>query len=129
MRKNLLKKSAAFAAIAITLFSNGAMITTFADSPEPETYATTLISKAFSGKNNIISGAKYTSGFHSYTTTSSQGKFSCRLTERYAGSSPDKVIASHTGSKYSSRYLSGGTYYIRYEGNSHDAKTYAKLEK
>ena len=68
-------------------------------------------------------------GFHSYTTTSSQGKFSCRLTERYAGSSPDKVIASHTGSKYSSRYLSGGTYYIRYEGNSHDAKTYAKLEK
>ena len=131
MRKNLLKKAGILTAIAITLLSNAQGVTAFADSPEdqPVTYASTVLEQPFSGKNNTISGSIWANGYHTYTTNYSQGAFSCRLTERFSGTSPDRVVQSNTGSNVSLHYLSGGTYYIRYEGNSDNAKTTASLLK
>ncbi|HBF5148580.1 TPA: hypothetical protein KQC97_001806 [Clostridioides difficile] len=121
LKKKIKKLGVTFAIGTMIVSSLGTSV--FAD--EVSTYA--LISKAFSGKNNIISSSVYTSGSRTFKTTDSQGGFSCRLTERFSGSSPDRIVKRHEANASSKVSLSGGTYYIRYEGSTNNAKTYATL--
>ena len=121
LSKRLKKIGSTFAIGTIVASSLGTSI--FAD--EISTYA--LISKAFSGKSNIISSSVYTSGSRTYKTQDSQGGFSCRLTERFSGASPDRIIKIHGSNASIKVSLSGWTYYIRYEGSTNNAKTLASL--
>lgn len=125
MNKKLRKNSSVLAATMVLCASIGT--SSFAD--EISTFA---LSKAFSGKNNIISGSEYTSGSKTFKTEDSQGTFTCWLNERFAGDSPDKNMLpgndKHKSNRSTTLKLDGGTYYMRYEGASTNAKTLATFK-
>lgn len=91
--------------------------------------STNLIGQIFTGRSNAISDSTRTSGYHTFGTFDSAGKFSCRLTLRNPGSDPDKIISIHSGNKKTLHLLNLKTYYIRYEGASNNARTIARLDR
>ena len=49
------------------------------------------------------------------------------MTERFSGSSPDRIVKVHDADVSTKASLAGGTYYTRYEGATDNDKTFASL--